>query len=64
MCKTVKFNNYKDAEYHHKDRYIDGGKTTKENILAICKECHKRLHGKAEISMPVETDIEDGNNGD
>ena len=62
-CKKVKFNNYKEAEYHHIDRYIDGGKTKKDNIIAICNECHKRLHGKGTISLPTEDDIED-NNGD
>ena len=61
LCRNVKFKNYKEAEYHHIDRYIDGGKTKKDNIMAICKECHKRLHGKAVIIVPNENEIEEEN---
>lgn len=64
MCKNTIFKNYKDAEYHHIDRYADGGKTKKDNIMAICKECHKRIHGKVAIIVPNDNEFEESNNGD
>ena len=35
-----------NTHFHHKDRYIEGGKTEIENGLLICKVCHlKKIHG-------------------
>jgi hypothetical protein len=51
------FKDYKEAEYHHKDRYADGGKTKIENIMILCKTCHDRIHGNAEIELLNEDEI-------
>jgi hypothetical protein len=56
LCDCT-FKDYKDAEYHHKDRYIDGGKSQIENIMILCTKCHDRVHGKVEIIMPDEQEI-------
>lgn len=53
------FKDYKGAEYHHKDRYIDGGKSKIENIMILCKKCHDIIHGVAEIKAPNEEEIVD-----
>ena len=34
MCSR-KFKNHKDAEYHHKELYSEGGKTKQENIMVL-----------------------------
>lgn len=53
------FKDYKEAEYHHKVRHVDGGKSEVANIMVICKECHKRIHGKEEIEIsPDEEEYE------
>jgi len=31
-------------EVHHKIRLIDGGEDVLENVLALCPNCHRRLH--------------------
>ena len=36
----------KRAEYHHKDRFIDGGQTAVENGMLVCTKCHKKIHGE------------------
>jgi hypothetical protein len=36
-----------NTHFHHKDRYIEGGKTDIENGLLVCKECHlHKIHGE------------------
>lgn len=49
LCgKELKFNS-PDTHFHHKDRYIEGGKTIVENALLVCKECHlNKIHGKGD----------------
>ncbi|WP_462249227.1 DUF6443 domain-containing protein [Ekhidna sp.] len=37
-----------EVDGHHLNRHADGGKTTKENGAAVCKDCHKKLHSKEE----------------
>lgn len=35
-----------DTHFHHKDRFIEGGKTEIENGLLVCKDCHlDKIHG-------------------
>lgn len=34
-----------DTHFHHKDRYIEGGKTEIGNGLLVCKDCHlNKIH--------------------
>ena len=54
-----KFKDYKEAEYHHKVRHVDGGKSELDNIMVLCQKCHDRIHGKEEIELPTESDIEE-----
>jgi len=56
LC-NCEFKDYKEAEYHHKDRYTDGGKSTIENIMILCTKCHDRIHGKAIIEIPSEDEV-------
>ncbi|MBA9078393.1 GmrSD restriction endonuclease domain-containing protein [Rufibacter quisquiliarum] len=51
------FKDYKEAEYHHRERYIDGGKSSIENIMILCTTCHDRIHGKVEITIPTEEEL-------
>jgi len=53
------FKDYKDAEYHHIEHFADGGKTEKDNIMILCSKCHDTIHGKAEIEIPTEEEIEE-----
>jgi hypothetical protein len=48
------FKDYKDAEYHHKNRYTDGGGSIISNIMILCSPCHDIIHGTSEIAMPTE----------
>lgn len=36
---------------HHLERWIDGGKTNLNNIIAVCKQCHINIHKIKENSM-------------
>lgn len=56
----LKFKDYKEAEYHHKDRYSDGGKSRIENIMLLCSKCHDRIHGKVKIEVPREEEESEG----
>ncbi len=33
-------------EAHHKKRWVDGGHTTRDNCVMLCRECHDKRHGK------------------
>jgi len=48
------FKDYKEAEYHHKTRHVDGGKSELSNIMVLCKKCHDKTQGKEEIELPSE----------
>lgn len=48
----ISFKDYKDADYHHKKKFIEGGKTELENIMLLCKKCHKEIHRK-DIITPI-----------
>ena len=52
-----KFKDYKEPEYHHINRYIDGGETEQNNILVVCKECHDKIHGIIKIPDIEEKDL-------
>lgn len=60
LCKCS-FKDYKEPEYHHKTRYIDGGKSELNNIMVICSKCHNRIHGKEKIELPNEDEITEDN---
>ncbi|MCM1194723.1 MAG: DUF262 domain-containing protein [Corallococcus sp.] len=34
------------TEAHHKTRWVDGGHTTRDNCVVLCRECHDLRHGK------------------
>jgi hypothetical protein len=55
MCSR-KFRNYREAEYHHKALYSEGGKTKQENIMVLCANCHDLIHGRRQIEPPTEKD--------
>ncbi len=38
------FKDFKEAEYHHIELYSDGGSTTVDNIMVLCKKCHDEIH--------------------
>ena len=50
LC-SIEFKDYKEAEYHHKKRYTDGGKTKINNIMILCNKCHDKIHGKLEKNV-------------
>ncbi|MGN0771193.1 MAG: HNH endonuclease family protein [Christensenellales bacterium] len=35
-----------DMEAHHKIRWVDGGHTTIDNCVMLCKACHDKRHGE------------------
>lgn len=53
MCSKP-FKDYGEAEYHHVERYADGGKTDLSNIMVLCPQCHDKIHGRGEIELPSE----------
>ena len=58
MCgKPLK--DFREAEYHHKQRYIDGGKSEITNIAVLCKSCHDIIHGNGTIELPTEEEKEE-----
>ena len=53
------FKDYKEVEYHHKIRHVDGGKSEIDNIMVLCEECHDKIHGKEKIELPDEDELEE-----
>ena len=35
-----------EVQGHHVERHADGGRTTKDNGVSLCKDCHKDVHRK------------------
>lgn len=56
MCSR-NFNSYKEAEYHHKELYSEGGKTKQENIMVLCPDCHDLIHGRRKIEPLSEKEV-------
>ena len=44
MCK--KWLRRRERRLHHKIPMILGGKNTIDNIVLLCKDCHKKVHSK------------------
>lgn len=36
------------VDFHHRKHVAKRGKTTKENIIALCLDCHKKVHAGAQ----------------
>jgi len=53
------FKDYKEPEYHHKKRYVDGGKSELDNIMVLCEKCHTRIHGTEKIELSTEDETEE-----
>jgi len=51
------FKDYKEAEYHHRKRHVEGGKSELGNIVVLCDKCHDRIHGKEKIELPNANEI-------
>ena len=49
--------NYRKAQYHHKQLYSAGGKTKKDNIMVLCRDCHELIHGRRKIESPSEKEL-------
>lgn len=57
-CEIV-FKDYKEAEYHHKEMYANGGKSELDNIMVLCTKCHDKIHGKERIEPESEEEYEE-----
>jgi hypothetical protein len=55
---------FRDLEYHHKELYSQGGQTNLENIIGLCTDCHKKVHGKEKIELPTEDEVMDTENNE
>lgn len=51
-----KFKDYKEAEYHHIELYSEGGETSIDNIMVLCKNCHDEIHREKSCYMPINED--------
>ena len=47
------FKDYKEPEYHHIERYADGGNSQPDNIMVLCKTCHHKTY-KSDYVIPSE----------
>lgn len=54
----VAFKDHCEPEYHHVQRYADGGATAIDNIEMLCVECHKKAHGKGTIKSEMSPEEE------
>ena len=59
-CHDVTFKDYKEGEYHHIEEYGLGGPSESPNIMLLCANCHKIVHGKGSVRIPKDID----NNGE
>lgn len=63
MCKR-EFRFYNEPEYHHVERYADGGKRV-NNIEVLCKDCHDIIHGKKNGNITeLEKELEETNDSE
>jgi hypothetical protein len=47
VCKKHLIFGNAETQYHHKDLFMEGGKTEVEKGLLVCRECHlNKIHGK------------------
>ena len=51
-----KFKDYKEPEYHHVEQHANGGNSTPENIMVLCKNCHHKTY-KHNYSIPSEDEF-------
>ena len=56
---SCNFKDFREPEYHHKVRHTDGGKSELNNIMVLCSKCHDEIHGKRDIEIPTEEEIEE-----
>ena len=57
-CK-IPLKDHKAGQYHHIKPYIEGGTTDIENIMVLCRECHKIIHGKQTHEIPDGREFEE-----
>lgn len=55
MCGYI-FKDYKEPEYHHIERYSDGGLSEPNNIMVLCKDCHHKTYS-SNFEMPSEEEF-------
>lgn len=55
----IEFKDYKEAEYHHKEMYSEGGKSELKNIMVLCTKCHDKIHGKEHVATELEEEYEE-----
>lgn len=39
-------------DVHHKIRVVDGGTDAPDNLITLCRDCHKKIHGKGGVNQP------------
>ncbi|MFA5163242.1 MAG: DUF262 domain-containing protein [Patescibacteria group bacterium] len=50
----IKFKDHGEPDYHHKELYSLGGKTSTENITILCRGCHHKIHGSEKIELTTQ----------
>lgn len=54
------FKDYKEAEYHHIELYSEGGESSLDNIMVLCRDCHDDIHRNKSLDFDIsENDYED-----
>jgi hypothetical protein len=62
VCKKTLTFGEPETHYHHKDRYVEGGKTEIDKGLLVCRDCHlNKIHGKGSGSLTQRVTISDEN---
>lgn len=51
---SKKFKDYGEPDYHHKELYSMGGRTSVENIIILCNNCHHKIHGTDKVKLTNE----------
>lgn len=56
ICQSCgkKFKDYGEPDYHHKELYSMGGRTSIENITILCNDCHHKIHGTDKVKLTNE----------
>ncbi len=55
----IPLKDYKEPEYHHIERYTDGGRSKLDNIMVLCSDCHNKIHSIGRMDLPTEDDFEE-----
>ena len=66
VCQSCdkKFKDHGEPDYHHREMHSLGGKTSVDNIIILCNDCHHKVHGSEKVKLTPSDEEFELNNGE